>query len=196
MRRFWLSDTHFGHAKVATKRGFDSAREHDEVLIDNINSMVRRSDQVWHLGDVGVGPEAHTLQCMERLHGRWYLISGNHDKPWPGHRRGYMSQRKWLKDFQSVQPFGRTQIGEVEVLMSHFPYEGDHTIEARSTQFRLRDEGAILLHGHTHLSEKVSGAYEVNLSLEAWGLKPATEAELLEVIRSLSAYEEIVGRNK
>lgn len=190
MRRFWISDTHFGHKLVAQKRGFSSVEEHDETLIDNINSMVRRGDMVWHTGDVGVGPEEHTLRCVERLNGKWYLIAGNHDRPWAGHKRGHMSQRKWLRYFQSVQPFARTQIGDHEVLMSHFPYTADHTVEPRATQFRLRDEGAILLAGHTHKSEKVHGPRQINLSLEAWGLKPATEAEVLDVIRNLHNYDE------
>ena len=63
-------------------------------------------------------------------------------------------------------------------LMSHYPYDGDHMAEARYDQFRLRDLGRSLFHGHTHSNERLSfsnkGTPQVNVGLDAWDLKPVS----------------------
>ncbi len=184
-RRFWVSDTHVGHRLVAGKRGFTSVQEHDQTLLHNINRAVRPGDIGYHLGDVGIAPDDYILEWVLQLNGSWHLITGNHDPVWPGHRRQRSSQKEWMRYFASIQAFGRTRIGDHEVLMSHFPYEADHTSVNRHTQFRLRDEGQILLAGHTHKSGKLHGPRQVNLSLEAWDLKPASEADLLVLLKTL-----------
>jgi len=183
-KRFWLSDSHVGHRLVAGKRGFASVQEHDQTLLHNINSVVQDQDIVYHLGDVGIATDDYILEWVLQLNGTWNLITGNHDSVWPGHRRQRGSQKEWMQYFASIQAFGHTYIGSNEVVMSHFPYEGDHTAVNRYTHFRLRDEGRILLHGHTHKDNKIHGTRQINLSLEAWNLRPASESELLQLIRS------------
>ena len=145
---WFTSDTHFRHAMVAQIRGFSSAEEHDEAVIGRWNEAVKAADTVWHLGDVGM--RSGFLPLVGRLNGTIHLIAGNHDAAWPGHRDAYKHQREWLEHFASVQAFARRKIGGHQVLLSHFPYEGDHTAEDRCGQYRLRDEGLWLLHGHTH----------------------------------------------
>jgi calcineurin-like phosphoesterase family protein len=203
---FFSSDTHFLHAMVAGLRGFTSSAEHDETLIYRWNQVVRRDDLVWHLGDVGLGSETLILEQAARLNGRKQLITGNHDRPWPGHRDSRKYQRRWLEVFESVQAFARIRLDGRPVLLSHFPYEGDHVGEDRATQYRLRDEGAWLVHGHTHLPNRlgpdpryltVMGAdgegittprgREVHAGLDAWDLRPAGEAAILDVIRGCEA---------
>ena len=207
MSAVWFSsDTHFLHAFVAKLRGFTSSAEHDETLIYRWNQVVRPDDLVWHLGDVGLGGEALILEQAARLNGRKQLITGNHDACWPGHRDSRKHQRRWLEVFESVQAFARIRVDGRAALLSHFPYEGDHVGEDRATQYRLRDEGAWLVHGHTHLKNRLgpSPRYltvmngtdgsgitsprgrEVHAGLDAWGLQPVGEAAILGVIR---AYE-------
>jgi calcineurin-like phosphoesterase family protein len=183
-KRYWISDTHVGHRLVAGQRGFASVQEHDQTLLQNINQIVRDGDVVNHLGDVGIAPDDYTLEWVLQLNGTWNLVTGNHDSVWPGHRRQRGSQREWMQYFASVQPFGHTYIGDYEVLMSHFPYEGDHTEFNRYTQYRLRNEDKILVAGHTHKSDKVHGYRQINVCPEAWNLAPASESELLQLIRS------------
>ena len=205
MSAIWFSsDTHFLHAMVARLRGFESSEEHDETVIGRWNELVRPDDLVWHLGDVGLGNEARVLEQAARLNGRKQLITGNHDPCWPGHRDSRKHQRRWLEVFESVQAFARIRIDGRPVLLSHFPYEGDHTGEDRATQYRLRDEGTWLVHGHTHLTNRL-GTYrhwlsfmgaapggnwrglEVHAGLDAWDLRPVSEAAILGVIREHEA---------
>lgn len=209
MSAVWFSsDSHFLHRFVAALRGFDTPEEHDEAIIDRWNEMVRPDDLVWHLGDVGLGSETLILEQAARLNGRKQLITGNHDACWPGHRDSRKHQRRWLEVFESVQAFARIRIDGRQVLLSHFPYEGDHVGEDRATQYRLRDEGAWLIHGHTHLQNRLGPhpryltimdpatggpgkphprGREVHAGLDAWDLRPASEAAILGVIREYEA---------
>lgn len=208
MSAVWFaSDTHFLHRFVAELRGFASSAEHDEAVIERWNKLVRPDDLVWHLGDVGLGNETGILNTATHLNGRKQLITGNHDACWPGHRDSRKHQRRWLEVFESVQAFARIRIDGRTVMLSHFPYEGDHTGEDRATQYRLRDEGAWLIHGHTHQKNRlgpdprylttmspVDGTgqtwprgREVHAGLDAWDLRPASEAAILGVIREYEA---------
>jgi calcineurin-like phosphoesterase family protein len=182
---WFSSDTHFLHAMVAGLRGFTSSAEHDETVIN----------------------ETRVLEQAARLNGRKQLVTGNHDPCWPGHRDSRKRQRRWLDVFESVQAFAKIRLGGGTVLLSHFPYEGDHTTEERATQFRLRDEGEWLIHGHTHLQNRlglnpryltIMGATdgegitsprgrEVHAGLDAWNLAPVGEAAILAVIREYEA---------
>jgi calcineurin-like phosphoesterase family protein len=205
---WFSSDTHFLHAMVAGKRGFASSAEHDEAVTERWNRLVRPGDLVWHLGDVGLGNETRVLEQAARLNGRKQLVTGNHDPCWPGHRDSRKHQRRWLEVFESVQPFAKIRLDGRHALLSHFPYEGDHTGEDRATQYRLRDEGAWLIHGHTHLTNRLGpnpryltimdpatggpGASrrlgrEVHAGLDAWDLQPASEADIIGVIRDYEA---------
>lgn len=181
-RRFWTSDTHFGHKMMAERRGFANVHDHDAAIINNVNAIVGPRDIVWHLGDVGLGSGTYIFECMRQLNGTWHLITGNHDAPWPGHRRSHSSQRKWLDIFASVQAFGRVQIGNHELLMSHFPYEAAHTEEPRAQQYRLRDKGEWLLAGHTHSESRWHGPKQIHVGLDAWDLKPVSEEQILELL--------------
>jgi calcineurin-like phosphoesterase family protein len=164
---FFTSDLHFSHKTVAKLRGFTEPPvkcdepehfnpcnlcapgdtvAHDAAVIANWNSVVRPEDFVWVLGDVGMGHVERFADSLIRLNGRLHLITGNHDDPWPGNRDSFKFQRNWLDYFESVQAFARRRVDGKVVLLSHFPYDGDHTDDPRATQFRLRDEGEILPH--------------------------------------------------
>lgn len=182
---WFTADTHFRHRLVAGLRGFTSTEEHDEAVIARWNETVAPGDVVWHLGDVGMS--RGFLPLVAHLNGTVHLVAGNHDKVWPGHRDAHKHQREWLDaGFASVQAFARKRIAGRDVLLSHFPYEADHTEAARHTQYRLRDEGAWLLHGHTHASGAVApGTRQVHVGLDAWDLRPvplhAVEALIVEL---------------
>ncbi len=44
-------------------------------------------DDVWVLGDFALGKIADTLPVVRDLAGRKFLVAGNHDRCWAGHRR-------------------------------------------------------------------------------------------------------------
>ena len=188
MSSVWFtSDTHFGHRLMLTERNFDSIDAHDESIVDAWNSTVRPGDTVWHLGDVAVmgsnrvGPDNPLGVLLRRLHGEIHLVAGNHDPVHPQRRDSHRRQREWLGVFASIQSAARRRIDRAEVLLSHYPYTGDHTEVDRDTQWRLRDEGRWLLHGHTHSRQRVHGR-QIHVGVDAWG-RPVHADEIAEIIK-------------
>ncbi len=209
MSRTWFtSDLHFSHKLVAQLRGFvrlagphdhvddgtvegcpgcfgevGDTEAHDATIIENWNRVVKPEDVVWVLGDVGMGHLPRFADQLDQLWGRKHLITGNHDDPWPGNRDSFKYQRSWLERFESVQPFARKKIDGITVLLSHFPYEGDHTDEERCLQYRLRDYGEWLLHGHTHWKHRQwHDGRQIHIGLDAWELAPVPMECIQEII--------------
>lgn len=201
MSTLWFrSDDHFGHDKLAREiRGFETVEDHDEALIEWNNNYVRPDDTVFCLGDFSLKGPSFFAPILSRLNGHWHLISGNHDGCWSGHREGFKNIKSYIDaGFESVQPFLRRKIDGEQVLMSHFPYTGDHTELQRYTQYRLRNEGLALLHGHTHSSEIISyvhnvpsNSLQIHVGLDAWNLNPVNIDQVVQILRQERAHEQI-----
>ncbi len=79
---FFTSDQHFGHKNIIkfSNRPFNSVEEMDEMMIQRWNEKVGETDEVYHLGDVGLASSGKLRKILERLNGKIYLIKGNHEK--------------------------------------------------------------------------------------------------------------------
>lgn len=161
-RRFITSDTHFGHKMMTRLRGFSSAdpdvqpshaevAAHDDAIIESWNATVRPQDLVWHAGDVYLGSRDN-LNLMGQLNGTKILVTGNHDPVFAGHRNAFREYGRWMEYFTAIMAYDRVRIAGQNVMISHFPYAGapEHHSAGRYLQYRLPDEGLMLLHGHTH----------------------------------------------
>ena len=144
----------------------------DEALVERWNDTVPPTDEIWHLGDVAMGKLEQTLQIVRCLHGRKYLVPGNHDRCWPGLTR----HREWT-DFYRGLGFtllpGQTtlQVGGVEALVCHFPYRDPSITQERYAQHRPVDDGRWLLHGHIHDHWKQNGRM-INVGVDVWDQQP------------------------
>lgn len=84
---FFVSDLHFGHKNIIKfcNRPWETVEEMDKALIDNWNSVVRKNDIVFDLGDFAFAPDKRWKEILSQLNGKHYLILGNHDRvKWPG----------------------------------------------------------------------------------------------------------------
>lgn len=182
---FYTSDTHFLHDNVARRRGFDAAAEHDEVVIERWNDRVKPGDTVWHLGDVTRGSSTYddvrALEMVTRLNGTIHLIAGNHDAVHPLHRDSHKHLRLWMEVLASVQPFARRRANGEDLLLSHFPYRGDHGDIDRHPEFRLPDKGFKLLHGHLH-GDRPHLSNMVDVGVDAWNLFPVAHDEVVRLL--------------
>ncbi len=176
---YFTSDLHWYHRLVTKLRGFgegeDAITAHNDALIKGWHSVVKKDDDiVWVLGDliVNSGTLDKALGIMSRLPGRKRLVLGNHDPAHPMHRDAFKWIHKYDDVFEYVTPFARIKVNGKNVLLSHFPYNLDHTHDARFEQWRLKDEGEFLLHGHTHSDVRVSSSRELHVGVDAWDLKP------------------------
>lgn len=78
-RVFIISDLHIGHENIAKRRGFESAKEMDDLIIKNWNKVVNKNDKVFVLGDVSM-EDKKVYPILESLKGQKTFILGNHCK--------------------------------------------------------------------------------------------------------------------
>lgn len=182
---YFTADLHFGHNLVAEKRGFDDVENHDETILKNLLRVAKPGNRLWVLGDISGGyaeEEAiFNLRLIQRLGCEVHVIAGNHDSFHPMHRR-YHRNRGFA---MSIDTMGTFRHRKEKVMLSHFPYEGDRGTD-RYPEYRLKDAGKPLVHGHTHSPHKISfsekGTLQVHVGLDAWKLKPVSKADIAKII--------------
>lgn len=206
MTTWFTSDLHIGHAKVAEYRANEAVvcrpfpdpdhahviNWHDRTLARHWDWLVKPEDTIWVLGDISAGGRAAQLNALEWIKqrpGTKHLIAGNHDGCHPMHRDSHKWQRVYLEAFESVQMAAKRRFrkdqGHTTALLSHFPYEGDREL-TRFPEWRLKDAGYPILHGHTHSTEKLSYSVEITLQIhvgvDAWGMRPVSLEEVGELL--------------
>lgn len=198
--RHFTSDTHFGHANILrlSNRPFPDITTHNEMLVTRWNGVVAHDDTVFHLGDVALGPIRDSLEYIKRLAGTKYHIIGNHDRNFRlAKKSGGLEPQEWDDEyrdygFEDVEPSGRLLLNNgMMVNMSHFPYDGDSHDGDRFTEARLKDDGTVLIHGHTHssgspVSRSKAGTLQIHVGVDAWGYRPVSEDEVINLIQENS----------
>lgn len=115
--------------------------KHDEWLMNLWNSTIKREDVVYILGDFSLGNKEYTEKILNKLHGKKYLIRGNHDKSCQGLERYF----EWVGDVKEVK-FTHNQFSFIDeneafcVEMCHFPF----------LSWNRRPHGTVCAHGHCH----------------------------------------------
>lgn len=203
MTRFWTSDLHIGHENIIyfCSRPFERPAfvfdgEEDlgrtgpdvaamnQALLDNYNSMVSPTDEVWFVGDVVMGHFETNIKFMRKFHGDKYLVPGNHD-------RCHKMFPKWRKFQPAYEAAGftvlnsevKTHVAGHSVKVCHFPYRFTHRSDDRYSGLRPDAEGDWLIHGHTHSSERVDyDTRMVHVGVDAWDYSPVPESEIEKII--------------
>lgn len=161
-----IGDLHFGHKNIIgfTTRGAfaRTVDEHDELLLNNWNETIRKNDTVYVLGDVA-WTRAAAFQYLPQLHGKKYLVGGNHDV-W-----------NWVKhDFEKY--YGAKEIKDV--VLTHIPIHPQELYTpVRRWEFNV--------HGHLHdnrvmaLDGTVDKNY-INVCCEHVGMRPVELDAVIE----------------
>jgi calcineurin-like phosphoesterase family protein len=163
---FFIGDTHFGHKNILKfepeHRPFKDIKEHDEILIQRWNSVVKSEDDVYHLGDVWLGG-SDILKNLNRLNGKKRLILGNHDR------------QKHLKEY--FQSFHGAMKFDSKFLLTHIP------VNPQSLGFRFKYN----IHGHTHskniMNNNIIDERYINVSCEQINLTPISYDDLKKRIK-------------
>lgn len=209
MSTVWhTSDIHGWHRRVSILRGFGDPelleaeevpndapeiiqlmQEHMDALATNWCATVRPEDLVWVHGDLALSQWLLALEWLAKLPGRKRFLWGNHDKGHPGiNRKAANFQARYREVFEFAELAARVRYDGETVLLSHFPYDAEREeyASARYPQWRLPDEGAWLLHGHTHLPERITSDHEIHVGLDAWGLTPVNADALIAIMRGMT----------
>ena len=141
--RYYIADCHFFHGALnikMDKRGFDSAEEMNEYMIRKWNAKVKHNDEVVIIGDFSWGNAEETNKLLNKLHGRLYLIQGNHDR-FLTNGNYNASRFVWIKPYAEMHDNGR------KVVLCHYP------VMCYNGQYRLDEKGnpkTYMLYGHVH----------------------------------------------
>ena len=196
MATFFTSDTHFQHKNILVLgdgRPFDGIDHHDEILIANWNSVVSSDDTVYHLGDVALGPWPVGLAKASRLNGHKKLAIGNHDRIFA--KESENRRERFRPDYEAVfeeiaEEYDFEHNG-IRYRLSHFPAKevviggkGDRFLD-----FRPEDDGAVIVHGHTHQDRVVTytdrGTPQISVGVDANSFAPVSLKSIEEHIKEI-----------
>ena len=139
--QYFASDAHFLHRNVIKydNRPFDNVEQMTEQLILNWNSVVSNDDEVYYLGDFGLGSEDKLFNILQRLNGRIYYIFGNHDKVVKKSKR-MLGRFIWAKELAEITiPDTDTPRGQ-KIVLCHYAMR----------VWNKSHHGAWHLYGHSH----------------------------------------------
>jgi len=170
MKKWFIADTHFSHTNIIryAKRPFVTVEEMDHCLITNWNDCVGAEDQVYFLGDFGLGNVDHLHSICSQLNGQKICIRGNHDR-----------NASWMQ-----------RVGFAIVLESVFLKIGRHIVELIHTPSET-PPSHFQLHGHVHDKKpnKII-SNQLNLCVEVWNYKPVPEKTILSLLDKASKTEQ------
>lgn len=134
MKTFFTADLHLFDEDIAKARGFNSAQEYRDMMLDRWNNTVGKKDLVYILGDISKEEQKEAVCFIQnKLAGYKVLVPGNHDSI------GACMQFKahWC---HTVVPVGTSlKIGDANMLLTHIPVHPDELFFYRGN-----------LHGHIH----------------------------------------------
>lgn len=135
---YFTSDLHLNHTNIIkySNRPFQDVQEMNEILVLNWNKLITSVDEVYVLGDIGMGNPSNYIK---RMNGTKYLVAGNHDKKNLKNQE-FTSLWNWVKDYYELKLDGQL------IVMCHYPFASWNGMHRNS----------ICLHGHCHGSMEKS----------------------------------------
>ena len=170
---YYTSDLHLNHKNIIRlcNRPFQSVEEMNDTLVRNWNNKVKPTDEVYFLGDFCWGKDTandryEIVKYLNRLNGRKYFITGNHDYNF-GKRQSVDGYCEWVRNYAEIRDNGRN------VVLFHYP------IEDWDGKYR----GSYHLFGHIHnntpeLNTKIPNRF--NVCVDVNDFEPKTLDELIE----------------
>lgn len=149
---YFTSDTHLGHKNLVAGcskwgdlsqcRDFQSIEDHDNCIIDNINSTVRKNDTLFHLGDFCISSNIKLVEYRKRIKcSSIHLILGNHDEAIRANKKHHVL-------FSSISEYKKISMEKQCIVLCHYSmrvWEKSHY-------------GSWMLFGHSHGNLDVTNA--------------------------------------
>lgn len=162
MTIWFVSDTHFGHAKILEycSRPFKDVAEMDAAMTERWNARVAPGDTVYHLGDFALVKDLSLIRTYARaLNGQIHLIVGNHDQ----------KREKGLLGFADVKHYKEITIGEQKIVLLHYAMK----------VWNKSHFGSWQLHGHSHGSlPRDYTMKQLDVGVDCWNYAPISFEEV------------------
>lgn len=147
-----ISDTHFGHYNIIKycNRPFKTVEEMDSYIIEKWNSIIKKNDKVFFLGDFSNYNKQKNIEICNQLNGYKAIILGNHD-----HNKTY----KYWNDIGFKEIYKYPIVLNEFMVLSHCPI------------LNVVNDNTINIHGHIH-NKTLGTAYQkhinhfINVSVE------------------------------
>lgn len=187
-KRWFTSDLHFSHRNVIPycNRPFKDVEEMNAHIIKTWNKTVKPFDTIYVLGDFSLNPN-WSKRIVPLLNGHKVLVAGNHDGCHISQKKCSKFLAKYLNDWHEVMIHWGTLTlkNDRVVIMSHLPYDNEY--DDRYKQYKLADQGFVLLHGHLH-GRYIKNGKQIDVSWDAHAGKILSEDELIDIINSDKDY--------
>jgi len=121
----------------------------DEELIKRWNSIISKTDTVYHMGDFTLGDDAGVY--LSRLHGKIKFVvpDFHHDKRW-------LENRPDLPNVEYFPPVITRKLNGVCIVMCHYPF----------AVWDKMHYGAWHLYGHVHRKDFVLPGFAMNVGVD------------------------------
>lgn len=139
---FFTSDLHFYHKNICKycNRPFETLDAMHEALINNWNNVVKETDTVFILGDIGFCGYEKLEALVSRLNGTKYLIQGNHDSDKIVYRLYEANLIEGYYKLTDITIIGDEECPNQDLTLCHFPM----------IDWYNKEKGAWMIHGHQH----------------------------------------------
>lgn len=141
--RYYIADCHFFHEALnekMDKRGFENIEAMNRYMIEKWNQKVRPHDEVVILGDFSWGSAGQTNELLQKLHGKLYMVEGNHDY--------FLKKSDFRTDrFVWIKHYAEMHDDQRKVVLCHYPvlcYNGQYRTD------RKGNPRTYMLYGHVH----------------------------------------------
>lgn len=163
---YFIADLHFGETKDRLNnmlfRQFDSVNEHDNLIINNYNKIIKPKDNVIFVGDICYNNDK--LDLINKLNGKKHLILGNHDD---------LDQEKYEEYFITVQHDTEITKNGLNLYINHYP------------SLAKIDKWNIC--GHVHNSWRFQ-KNTINVGVDCWQFKPVSIEQIKKLMEAIEKH--------
>ena len=163
---YLIGDPHFGHRNILgyCERPFEDIDHMNEAIMDNINSVVKKTNTLYILGDFALSKKENVIRWINEIKcENKSIVLGNHDE---------YSARWYMEN-------GFTWASRFPIIMNQF------LILSHEPLFLVPNDVRVNLHGHVHASlpYRPSNLY-FNLSADVINFVPVTLGRIMDEIKA------------
>lgn len=176
---YFTSDLHLGHTNIIKhcNRPFNSVDEMNEVIIKNINNMLKPNDELYILGDLyfGIRQTENVFEYAKKIKcNHIHLIKGNHDNSY----KDLVKLNDEYKVFETISTYKELKYEKRLFVLCHYPFMDNAWNKAR--------HGSIDIHGHIHSNndynkrQKENGIFRYDVGVDANNYYPVLIDDILK----------------